>query len=281
MTFRLAILLTCYNRREQTLDCLKASHQQALPSNMQVDHYLVDDGCTDGTSNAVFSDYPDVKILMGSGDLFWNGGMRLAFAEAIKSDYDFYLWLNDDTILYPEAITTLLQTYWQMSQNNDGFMVVVGSTKDENTGKFSYGGLVRRSWWHPLRFAAVHPEQGAKPCLTMNGNCVLIPRRTVKQVGNLEQSYSHTMGDLDYGLRVSYSGGKVWVSPNYVGTCNSNPLRHPDWYKARLNLRKRWTIINSPKGLPFLEWKIFSQRHAGFFWWLYWLLPYARLLLKP
>ena len=61
--------------------------------------YLVDDGSTDGTSEAVKKNFPQVNIIKGDGTLFWNGGMRVAFSKAMESEHDYYLWLNDDTIL--------------------------------------------------------------------------------------------------------------------------------------------------------------------------------------
>ena len=41
--------------------------------------------------------HPDVRLLRGNGQLYWNGGMRRAFGEAMAADYDYYLWMNDDT----------------------------------------------------------------------------------------------------------------------------------------------------------------------------------------
>lgn len=76
----LAIIMTCHNRIKVTLNCLKALYNQK--TFFQV--YLVDDGSRDGTSKAVKKQYPSVKILQGDGNLFWVGGMYLAFAEAIK-----------------------------------------------------------------------------------------------------------------------------------------------------------------------------------------------------
>lgn len=35
--------------------------------------------------------------------------MYTAWQEAAKKDYDFYLWLNDDTFVYPNMLSTLLQ----------------------------------------------------------------------------------------------------------------------------------------------------------------------------
>ena len=68
---RIATLLTCHNRVAKTIACL--SSLQAI--NFNSDIYLVDDGSEDGTSKIVNKLYPNVNIILGNGDLFWNRGM--------------------------------------------------------------------------------------------------------------------------------------------------------------------------------------------------------------
>jgi GT2 family glycosyltransferase len=82
---RTAVLITCHNRKPKTLACLAALFNQELSPEVTIDVYLVDDGSTDGTAEAVHQAYPQVKILQGDGSLFWNRGMRKAFAEALIS----------------------------------------------------------------------------------------------------------------------------------------------------------------------------------------------------
>lgn len=279
-TLRLAVLMTCHNRRAKTLACLETLYKQELPPDVEIRVYLVDDGSTDGSKEAVRASYPAVNVLQGNGNLFWNGGMRLAFASAIKSDYDYYLWLNDDTLLYPKALNTLLTTSRLLIDQGDDRAIVIGSTQDPETGVFTYGGMVRKSWWHPLQFAPIKPGQEAKPCLTMNGNCVLIPREVVKAVGNLDAAFTHSTGDIDYGLRAQQQGFSIWVAPGYVGTCKHNVIGSRAWDEPDITLRERWNQVNQPKGLPIKEWKMFAYRYAGWLWPIYWLLPYTRLFLK-
>ena len=115
---RTAVLITCHNRKPKTLACLTALFNQEPSPDVTIDVYLVDDGSTDGTTEEVHQTYPQVKILQGDGSLFWNGGMRKAFAEALKQDYDYYLWLNDDTVLYPEAMPRDLFTPSELISNS-------------------------------------------------------------------------------------------------------------------------------------------------------------------
>ncbi|WP_333410708.1 hypothetical protein [Microcoleus sp. LAD1_D5] len=45
---RIAVLLTCFNRKQKTLACLEALFNQTLPADTSLTTYLVDDASTDG-----------------------------------------------------------------------------------------------------------------------------------------------------------------------------------------------------------------------------------------
>lgn len=282
---RTAVLMTCYNRKTNTLACLAALFNQVLPPEVTVDVYLVDDGSTDGTAEAVQQTYPQVKILLGDGNLYWNRGMHKAFAEALKYDYDYYLWLNDDTLLDPEALNILLTTSDHLTQQGYQRAIVTGSIRDSQMNTLVYGGMVQASQWRPLKFHLIEPEAQAKQCDTINGNCVLIPREVAQIVGNLDPAFTHYLGDFDYGLRAQQQGCTVWVAPGYVGSCPLN-RRQDTQIEASEPLSNLLKKINRPKGLSFQgevlysfqEWRHFAQRHGGLFWSLYCLLPYRRLL---
>ena len=68
-------------------------------------------------SEAIGTCFPNVNLVQGSGDLFWNQGMRLAWNTAIKvRDFDFYLWLNDDTIIDREGLLKLFEDYFKQKR---------------------------------------------------------------------------------------------------------------------------------------------------------------------
>jgi GT2 family glycosyltransferase len=274
----IAAIATCHNRKDKTLASLDALFKQKLSDDVQLVVYLVDDGSTDGTTEAVLQTYPQVKMIPGDGSLFWNGGMRVAFGEAIKADPDYYLWFNDDTDLYPNAVAKLLSTYQSLSDRGEANSIIVGATCDPETGKLTYGGMVQSSWWHPLKFQLIQPTQDPQPCHTMNGNCVLIPQKVARLVGNLDPNFIHSTGDLDYGLRVRQGGGSVWLVPDYIGTCATHGKEEDYWENPHMTWRDRFKKATQAKGLPPGDWKIFAQRHAGPFWLFYWGLPYIRLL---
>jgi GT2 family glycosyltransferase len=260
-----AVVMACHNRREKTLGALRALAGQRR-HDADVTVHLVDDGSTDGTSQAVRAEFPDAEILPGNGGLYWNGGMRVAAAAARRRDPDHYLWLNDDTVLDDAALRVLLDT----AALHPG-AIVVGSTRDPDTGVPTYGG-VHRPFRRPLRFELVPPADEPRECETMNGNCVLIPRAVASVVGNLDSAYTHGMGDYDYGLRARRYGLAVWMAPGTIATCARNPEPVPGERPLRLELAR----LADVKGLPPRDWLVFSRRWAGPAWPVYWASPYLR-----
>ncbi len=269
----IAILMTCHNRRDTTLACLKALYRQNLPFEV----YLTDDGSTDGTSEAVRANYPKVKILQGDGNLFWGGGTRLAFAEALKADYNYYVWLNDDSILKSNALQVLLETYQELKQRGSPNSIVVGSMKDSTTGKTSYGGHIRNSW-RPLKFKILQSSEEIQECETINGNLVLIPRSVAAIVGNIDKAFRHQVGDFDYGLRARKLGCHLYVAPGHLGTCSRNIIQGT-WLDINLSFKQRLQKFKF-KGSSLLRpdsW-LYARRHGGLLWLLYWITPYVQLI---
>lgn len=277
---RIAVLMTCHNRREKTLASLEAVERQQGPVGMMLRLFLVDDGSSDGTGEAVGERYPDAVVLYGDGQLYWCGGMRMAFGEAMKGDFDYYLWLNDDTILEPTALSTLLEVGAGSSDQGMDAHIVVGSVMDPVTGKLTYGGVTRCSKWHPFRYRLVQPTYAPRPCETMNGNCVLISRSAARVVGNMDKAFVHAFGDYDYGLRAQRKGCSLWVAPGFVGACVRDHDRLK-WRDASVPLRERWACVMSVKGMPPRQLLVYARRYGGKLWPLFWSMPYLRALFLP
>ena len=270
MSLRIAVLLATHNRADKTAACLASLHQlEDADASLQV--VLCDAGSTDGTPEVVRSRFPEATVLDASPDLFWNGGMHRAFEHALASDYDAYLWLNDDTMLDPEALRTLLATWQHPRVRPHHPAIVVGAVRDPETGTVSYGGVHRPDHRRPLRFEVVPPVEQPRPVTTMNGNCVLIPREVVQRIGTLDPAFTHGMGDFDYGLRARAAGATVWSTPGTVGECPRNPTSAP-----AESFRGHVAQLSGPKGLPPREWTRFARRWAGPLWPLYAASPFVR-----
>jgi len=284
----IGVVITCYNRKEKTLASLKKLINQDDIDALDINIYLVDDGSTDGTSAAVRENFPQVNIMKGDGTLFWNGGMRIAFSKAMEGEHNYNLWLNDDTMLYSNALKLLVATSINIKQKQGNDVIVTGTIKDIDTAAINYGGRNRKSKLQPLLFILLNSSVEPQKCDTFNGNVVLIPQNVVSEIGNISSEYSKQHGgDIDYGLRAKYAGFESWVAPGVIGECPSNSIKGTIFDKS-LPLRDRIKQMKSPKGVPpAREWMIFAKRHAGFLWPFYWLrtivrviFPWAYLLIR-
>lgn len=233
--YRLAVLLTVHNRKDKTLKCLRALKAQKLPVGCEIDIYLTDDGCTDGTPEAIASEFPEINIVKGDGNLFWNRGMYRAWEAASNAyDYDWYLWLNDDTLLFDNSIEMLLS----VAKIKDEAIIVGPTCATDNLQRTTYSGLDKAGH-------IIVPNDEIQYCQTFNGNIVLVPRIVFQKIGNLDYAYHHALGDLDYGLCVKRFGFENCVAPFHCGICDHNPL-HPAWVRPEVPFVKRWKNFYSP-----------------------------------
>lgn len=256
---RIAALLTSFNRCELTIACIDRLVRQA-PSRGGLDIYLLDAGSTDGTADAVESRFDDVFVMRGHQQQFWSSGMHAAWSAALRRDYDFYLWVNDDTLLDDDAVARVLDTYRGLVRDHGADVVVVGSTRDPITGDVTYGGRAVPDPKAPLRFEIVQPARTTpRPAVTMNGNLVLVPREVVNRIGTVDKVFFHGLGDFDYGLRATAAGCEVWVAPGTIGTCAKNQrMEGGRWARLRQ--------IFGPTRTRFVPWLTFVRRWGGRRW---------------
>jgi GT2 family glycosyltransferase len=286
----IAVLLTSHNRAEKTLAALQRVYEQHWLHSAALTVYLVDDGCTDGTPARVSARFPAVRIIAGNGELFWAGGMALAFTTALRQGHEFYLWLNDDTMLFSDALARLLRTYTLLRRQRGATdHIVVGATRDPETDQLTSSGL-RSTPFRPLHFSRIAPSDAPQPCMTFQGNCALIPAAVAEDVGSIDDRFRHYLGDIDYGLRAARRHHEIWLAPHFAGSCVSD-LRPSFTAKGRNPVGMAMSQLRHPKGLnladgtlySFSEWAHFAARHGGPLWVIHFLSPYRRLfrLLVP
>ena len=247
--FRIAVLLASHNRRVTTLRCLGMMMAQLRKGDAI---FLVDDGSTDGTADAVAKEFPDVRIIKGDGSLFWAKGMRKAWEAAVveRNDWDGFLWLNDDLYLWGDALAGMLTDYEKSKS------VVVGACSEDATeAKSSYGAKNRMD-------SLMVPN--GMPQLAdgwFNGNCVFVPRDVYLKVGMISGEYTHARADYDYAERLKKANIPFYCSSKYVGVCHNDfdeKMRGKSlcqrikllWLPGYFNLHDLWLIRSRYHGIP-------------------------------
>lgn len=255
---KIAVLLSSFNRREKTLNCLKQVFSQNIPEQVSLEVFLTDDASVDGTAAAVKKHYPQVRLLAGSGELYWAGGMRNSWTMATHSQPNYFLLLNDDTYLFVEAIKKLIESHQSFYRENSIHCICVGSTQDPKSGTISYGGRKLFSKYRPNCYL-VNPGRRYSECDLGNANIMLVPSEIVENIGILSEDYTHAIADFDYTLRAKKAGFAVIVSPGVFGYCTND---HQNiWKKGDANLFERIQTLYSIKGLAYTEYLRYIRRH--------------------
>ena len=240
---KIAVLLTTYKRKNETEQCLKALARL----NFKLDIFISDSNSRNEIEKLLLS-YKNIYFDNVGDDIFWNRGMNISWAKAFtKDDYDFYLWLNNDTYLYEDSLKTLFGDYKKISFNS----ILVGITEYEN--ELTYGGR------NGFNETIIKPNGIPQKIKIINGNCVLVPKSVFKNLGYFDNKFSHSLGDIDYGLRAIKNGIHLYCTSKIIGRCKKNDSK---WYDSKSFL-KRYKNLISPKGVPPFEYFYFNKKHFG------------------
>lgn len=228
---KIATILTCHNRRAKTILCIDNLYNAFDRYNMSHDEidmklFITDDGCTDGTIEAVQKKFGQREIIIakGNGQLFWAGGMRAAWNEALNNgeDYEFFLLLNDDTIILENCFEELFQTndYSIREYNRKGIYSGI-TCSNEDPHKITYGGSV---WVNRLLAKTNMLTPCGKPqlCDMTNANILLVAKEVVDEIGILFEGYSHAIADYDYSISARRRNIPVLVTSEVCGKCDDD-----------------------------------------------------------
>lgn len=270
----IAVLLTCHNRKDKTLECLSSFYKATLPQNYTFKIFLVDDGSTDGTAQLVAKHFPNVRVITGSGNLFWAGGMKLAFSEAVVTgEYDAYLLLNDDVVIQPHFFSLILDTHQYCLDNfHKGGMYSV-STIDKISKTISYGGNILNAGMDKPDFELVLPTDHPQACHLLNANILYVSQAVVNEIGFFDEKFTHGIADYDYSLRAFKAHFPVYLTPGVGGFCEDD---HGGNISKAKSLKQRIVYLKSPLGLGYNEYLFYIKRHFP----KYYSLAFVKLWLK-
>lgn len=282
MNLSVAVLLTCYNRKEKTLSCLDSLYKAQKPEDLSFDIFIVDDGCTDGTTKAVKEFDKNIHIFQGAGNLFWAGGMRIAFKEAREyKDYDFYLLLNDDVELKTEFLINLFESRDFILNKEGRGGLYSSSTLDKIKNEISYGGHVLPKGIDNPTYELLIPTDIPQKCHLTNANILLVEKEVIDEIGFFDNRYIHSFADYDFSLRAFKAGFPIYITADIGGFCQND---HGNNWSNEKSLKKRIEFLKSPTGLEYEEYLFYMKRHfpkyAFFSYVKIWLKTFFPFLLE-
>ncbi len=260
MIKKIAAILTVFNRKQKTLSCLEHlfaaldnyNNQDAKEGAVQLTIFLTDDGSTDDTAEAIRVALPeqDIHIIQGTGNLFWAGGMRYAWEEALKNNqkWDYFLLLNDDTTPHKNMFEELFEAddyckkHYKRKGIYSGIICMPG-----NPSTITYGGSVFANKTKG-RQIMLQPTGVPQQADMTNANILLIHHSVVDEIGIFHRAFQHGCADYDYSMQAVKSGIPVLVTSYICGECEHDHDTQKEEIMRLINmsLRERIRYVKSP-----------------------------------
>lgn len=222
-----ALVIPVFNRRETTLQGLK-SLSRICKENLDVKIFVIDDGSTDGTSEAVAKNFPEVEIIKGDGSLHYAGGTNSGIEAALKWNADYIATMNDDSVFHEQFLQRLIKTAEENPRSIIGALLLLW---DEPHKVFQVGqtwNTLRGGWVMPEDLTAFNVGESAFEVECIVGNCVLFPVAAIEENGLMDNiKFPHGWGDAQYLMRMRKAGWKLLVEPKSLVWCEPNTYPAP------------------------------------------------------
>jgi len=218
---KIAFVIPVFNRLKYTKECLEILEKQKSTHFFEKNDIAVivsNDGSTDGTDEWIRSNYPEVIVLEGTGNLWYSGSLNLGIKyalEKLRSDF-IMVWEND---IYPvdnyfdnlqdilekwDAKTLICSKLYYKVQPNVIFGM--GGTFNSRTGLRN---LIGRMKIDSPQYDKIMEVDW------FLGQGVLIHRDIIEKVGYFDAvNFPQYHADIDYSLRAKNAGYKNIVYPN-------------------------------------------------------------------
>lgn len=254
------ITIPVHNRKSLLRDCLLSFRRQ---SNKDFRIIVMDDGSTDGTEAMLRSEFPEVVVLKGNGNLWWTGSINKAITHALGlcQGGDYILVLNDDL----EVPDNYIVNYYTIAKRYPNALIgsVVTDFEDRDT---IVGGGVILSWISGKRkelnkgkslasFGQGHVEDNVS---FLTGRGILVPVEVFRRVGIYNNKHYTQCGDTEFPVRARKAGYRLLVSYDVPVFSHKGHSVHKEKYtlkslrgyyfdiRSHVNLRERfWFAIDS------------------------------------
>lgn len=244
---RIEIVTPVYNRREITLQCLR-SLARIDRTNLEIHVIIVDDGSSDGTSEALRRDFPEVEILLGDGNLSYVRGTNLAVEAALTRNPDYILAINNDSIFHEQFLQRLIACARAHPRSIVGPVLLLW----DEPHRVAQVGARWQTWfggWRiPLKFSAWDLPQTPFDVDIIVGNCILFPADAIRENGVMNAKvFPWAVGDLEWTPRMKRAGWRLLIEPRSLVWFEPNtPTKSPGQMSKRQLLRALFTDWKNP-----------------------------------
>ncbi len=244
MNPEVGIVLLNWNQEADTSQCINSL------KNIHYDNYkifVVDNNSTDGSYEKLMVDFSEISFIRNSENMGFAGGMNSGISEVLKSEAQYILIMNTDTVVSPQMIGKLVECL-----KNDSNAGIAGPCV---YSYYSPKELVFAGADVKLLFAKIKHRTKIKDAEIsadsdyMTGCCMMFKRKLIEELNGFDPEYFILCEDLDLSIRAKNSGYNILCNPQAViwhkeSTKITSNLTFYFWFRNILYLLKKHT------GLP-------------------------------
>ncbi len=199
------------NRREDTLAALESLFRSDYPNQRVI---VLDNASTDGSPQAIRSEYPEVEVIALERNLGYAGNNNVGIEAALARHADWVFILNEDTVMAPDCIRQLVEAGEKDAQV--GMLGPMVYHYDEPGVIQSAGGKMDNAWraWHLAQneldlgqFAEAHEVDWISGC------ALLVRRGVIEQTGALDGRFFYYWEETEWCLRARRKGWRILQVP--------------------------------------------------------------------
>lgn len=199
------IIILNWNGLKDTLECLDSVYRLDYP---HFEVIVVDNCSSDASARSIRQKFPQIIMIENSSNMGFTGGNNIGIYHALKSGGDYVWLLNNDTVVEPTSLTTLVargESSTEIAMVSPEIYCYLGRDVRQFSG--SYVDWKNVEILYPDRVSACEGGfryGGANVCLW--GTALLIKRTTIEAVGYLNSDYFAYWEDTEYSLRTIRAG---------------------------------------------------------------------------
>lgn len=236
----LFIIIPVHNRKQLTIKCLHCLKRQT-EKRFQI--VVIDDGSTDGTSQTISEQFPDVHLIRGDGTLWWAEATNLGVKYAIQKKADYVITLNDDTEPPVDFISKMMEAV-RIKPN----ALIGSSALEKSTNELVYIGA--NIDWRYAKYNQVAINTSIRNSNSdfvsvthFPGRGLLIPVSVFQNIGFFDsKNFPQTLADFDFTHRAKEYGYDIFCNLDVKLVIYSE-------LSSTVKLRSRKTLRNFCKHL--------------------------------
>lgn len=199
------------NRCEDTLATLESLDRNTYSRN---EILILDNASVDGSVQAIKTAFPKVEIFELEENLGYAGNNNVGIKIAIDKGAEWVFVLNEDTILAPECLSSLIDVGER--ETDIGIVGPMVYHYDEPEVIQSAGGKIGPDWsaWHLAQNDVDHGQYKVSHEVDWISGCAIMVRREViDEIGMLDERFFYYWEETEWCLRAKKSGWKIVQVP--------------------------------------------------------------------